>query len=248
MKITCRKSKVKNAFTLIELLVVIAIISILASLLLPALHSAKKRAKEILCASNMKQLGVIATLYAGDYDQFLPPFNAGIWWVYGLDDVQHPICEFWPILRPYITNKETNVDFDSWGQVLYCPVGTKFSFTNKESGIDCGFRFSGWSRWNYVFEGQEPPSYWDPRRPRRISTVNPPHDPFGWEQSFSNYRIAQDLTTNASTASYSNHLDRESPGVAITRDYGNFLFVDGHVESLHYGSDERYRGTSWCDQ
>ncbi len=70
----CRKNRFQQrGFTLVELLVVIAIIAILASLLLPALVSAKERGRRAVCLNNIRQFAIQVHLYAIDYRDLLPP-------------------------------------------------------------------------------------------------------------------------------------------------------------------------------
>ena len=60
----------KMCFTLIELLVVIAIIAILAAMLMPALQQARQTATKTSCQSNEKNIGMLFSVYEGQYGRF----------------------------------------------------------------------------------------------------------------------------------------------------------------------------------
>ena len=67
-----RRKPLNGHFTLMELLVVLAVIAILAGLVMPALSSARARARRTACASNLRQIGLGLELYAAGNNGRLP--------------------------------------------------------------------------------------------------------------------------------------------------------------------------------
>lgn len=75
-----RRVQGRSGFTLIELLVVIAIIAILAAIMFPVFIKAKAAVFKMKGASQIKQIGMMTSMYAGDYDEILFPYRVTGWY------------------------------------------------------------------------------------------------------------------------------------------------------------------------
>jgi prepilin-type N-terminal cleavage/methylation domain-containing protein len=125
-----RNALTPNAFTLVELLVVIGIISIIISLLLPALTKARNAAKSLQCASNLHQIGLACQIYAADWYGKLPYLCQNCLWVPPIPS--NPYYGFDEQIWPYLTTTKYTLVTQALKplDIFHCPFDDSPSMQN----------------------------------------------------------------------------------------------------------------------
>lgn len=111
----CTRYRRTIGFTLIELLVVIAVIAVLMAILVPALNRARGQARRVVCASQMRQLGLAHVMYQQSHDGWIVPATQ-----------ERGVDEYWyNTLGPYFEHRNVghaNLNANDVGRaILWCP-------------------------------------------------------------------------------------------------------------------------------
>lgn len=208
-------------FTLVELLVVIAIIALLAALLGPALKSAREQARSIACMSNLKQVGLALNNYANDYNGWAP---------YSYDATPGIAITWTKLLtsKNYLPAFQVNAP-----SVLMCPTQSPRVFQNDGAGdmYTYGMRapysgyYVGFCIGNTTVSDQS----------MLPSGALCGSSPTNWGNPSGFLFIGDSVYNNWQRYFFTPWASANQVHLRHNR-RGNFLFGDGHVESLARGA------------
>ncbi|MFN4243914.1 MAG: type II secretion system protein [Tepidisphaerales bacterium] len=194
-------------FTLVELLVVIGIIALLIAMLMPTLSRSREAANMTACMSNLRQIGMAFQQYRNDNRDILParfaPWNSARWqWV----------------VQQYVARNDFSTDDPARQHAIFRCVSQGDNFHNMPSDgryrISYAINFLGsdgtWDHWGryYWLRGSKVNN----STFHYLADINPSWYP--WHYSF---------TEDVSWMLAFRHAGNR---------YANFLFLDGHVQSM----------------
>ncbi len=195
-------------FTLIELLVVIAIIAILAAMLFPVFARAREKARQVVCMSNMKQLGMAFGMYAADYHR-LPWDDLTVG---GAPEGTAPTWTWRLMIYPYVRNAD----------IFVCPTApaqSTFDGTFPDYDQTAGYAINHVHWDNDLGTDAEPPpghTYDEIARPTQTILLTD----FTGEYVISHFGTQE------------HGFVRDDRAATRHNDGCNYLFCDGHVKRL----------------
>lgn len=207
-----------RGFTLMELLVVIAILGVLTSLLLPALASAKARARQTACLSNLRQLGLGMVLYADEFDGLVPLTT------HGSDDAR---VSWVHTLRPFVGDTDA---------IRLCPADPRAGERRANRGTSYVLNEFLAVPWLDPFGRELDRRYRLDALPRPVETMMlfEIADAYGANE-FADHTHSRGWTLGWGQVVADIQPDRHrsgAPSAERTRGGANYLFADGHVEKL----------------
>lgn len=240
----------RHSFTLIELLVVIAVIAVLAAMLLPALNRAKEASRRSVCANNLRQIGLAVASYLSDSaafpsidsaTPFLPNENRAIFSYLYFGGRNVSLSPFTPapsnrLLNPYLALSPT-INATGALRLFFCP-----SDRGALASGCCGNEDilpTVWEVWgtSYFYNSDAinddaSNGLWG-KKPENIA--HPSTVVLACDFSFVAYHHGYNPRRN----SYWHH--------PTQGDWGNVLFVDGHVDfhRATHDSPTFQRGNGW---
>jgi prepilin-type N-terminal cleavage/methylation domain-containing protein/prepilin-type processing-associated H-X9-DG protein len=233
----------RKGFTLIELLVVIAIIAILAAILFPVFASAREKARQITCVSNLDQIGMAAMMYTQDNNED---------WFSIYDPRNTSDSPHWYFrVSPYIKSGTGNswASYTANNDIRVCPDGISrqfnYSMNSHISPVD-------WSTDSFIPTSNG--SFTHPAQTIFVADATQVGD-YGWE-SGSGFDWWPGLMPNGSFPANATQWDTldNDPQHTSAASYqevryrhtgsADFVFIDGHVQSMQRGSVQV--PWNWC--